>query len=1073
MNKDKGARYYPGTDEEKILMDAMEKYKLAPLRSDERKQIREDTSRLLIEKGFKRWDPITVRTWFRNNLNNAKNPILGNENEINQFSTIEPQRSPMIQNYSMMYPFVQQQPIMAPMPQQYIPAQPPQQFMQPAPFYTPTPFYAPQVMQPMPAQPPPMFPQMPKPSPNHFAPEHMKKENIPIEQPIQNNQLIEQPINQNTQMSQEIINNQTSESEVLNQSSFDPGESIKTTQEQPSNQAIQIIEKPINEQNKSEEKFQSEPLLPSNSVTEQQSINFNDTKPTKTTNPNEFFASDSLFLNDFSAFSSRPQSTNQINPQNENDEEQSEKTEQQEQQENDQNDQIQTENTNTEFNESQNLKTSEFLNESKQNSEPSTNFQSKQRQQTGNNKTRVKFGLGTNSNNNNNAFNLFNENEYRNKNNSPLISPTPSFNLFKGQTSSPSDSDSDLNNQDQGNANLKNDSSTSAYDDMFSNWDEIKDSEEEELPEVPDIGDDITNDDYDNIKYEVYQKIQLCNRILRASERKYSFEENEMQQRLHFQKNMEKRFVGLTNILSQKLGINHVFSYDRTAPDIKFANHPGLKHQISRTTKLYNDAELSDSSEPRKINGSEMPSSSSIMGKDQIKEETIKPMPSIFIPKGFSVPKSVDPNLKKFYYGQYKENGRISEQFEFVESSTFLIFDPSLLKNSIELDLGVGNPEFNNLICEPVFIFFSNKSNTHVLSFRNIEVNTGFFLRTTSMTFNLYETENGNEVNIYVCGDKRVKEFTLSLNPLNSTNSPVSYKEEENKIESTDTKITLLNTDNFYVGDDLIQSSVLKIWNNELVLGYGTSVVFWDIKQKKSAYYSQNSPRRTSSTTTTLRTSMNINMAKRSGIDLSNVSWAKGKESTKNKIIINEMQQISFLEVIHSKKEENESTFLAVASSQYPVIYIFNEDHQNISRLISHTMGISSLFSFGSELFSGSNDMSTKMWDIEKGVTKLCLNYHNDNVTAITSGMFMNKLITFTGGKDGVIKCWCITDKKSLFEIRIDDKFVPIQMIFLTNKNHDSAILKIISCYVDDNSMDDLSLNATLYHRYQILSYEF
>ena len=103
------------------------------------------------------------------------------------------------------------------------------------------------------------------------------------------------------------------------------------------------------------------------------------------------------------------------------------------------------------------------------------------------------------------------------------------------------------------------------------------------------------------------------------------------------------------------------------------------------------------------------------------------------------------------------------------------------------------------------------------------------------MTFNLYKTESGNEINIYVCGDKRVKEFTLSNSSSNSGNfSEESDKEEENRNETNG--MTLINTDTFYVGDDFIQSSVVKIWNNELVLGFDSSLVFWKNKQKKSAY---------------------------------------------------------------------------------------------------------------------------------------------------------------------------------------------------------------------------------------------
>lgn len=1090
MNKDKGARYYPGTDEEKILMDAMEKYKLAPLRSEERKQIREDTSRLLIEKGFKRWDPITVRTWFRNNLNNAKNPIAGNENEINQFSSIEPQRSPMIQNVPMMYPFVPTQPMMAPMPQQYIPAQP-QQFMQPSTFYAPTPFYTPQVVQQMAAQPRQFFQQSQQPLPNRYIPEQPRRQQQPTipshsmeqsfteqeqklhEKPLLEDQQSLQQLSKQPSQEQKQFDKQTNQQQMPNQP--ETSETFEEEEEEKISEQLSEIQNTIEPQiTKEQSKPEQQPPL-----VDKQSTNFDNINP----NSSDFFTTNSNFFNDYSSKTlDENSSSTRAN------------------------------------NESQNSVTKPFS------SFASSSSKSKNDDSSTNSKSKVKFKLDDKDN----MYNFFNDNDYHFKNSSAdnnssptssnkeqqslfnteenstqqassslfkpkSPSPTPTNFKFKSQTSSESQqgSDSEFGAISESSSNVfkSNESSASAYDDMLNSWNDDRDSSEEELPEVPVIGDDINNDDYDTIKYDTYQKIQLCNRILRSTEHKFD-NENEDNRRLNFQKEIEKRFVALTVILSKKLGISRIFSFDKTATEIKFSDSPSLKRQISRTTKLYNDAELSDTSSSSssqisknqisRTNNNGLDFSSSSVSRDQSGKDSpapaMKPMPSIRIPKSFSCPKCIDPELKDFYYGRYKEGSRKVDEYDFIESSIMMVFNPKFLFNQ-----NIFEKEDENLSCEFAMTVFSNESNAHILTFRDIKVNTGFFLPVTSMTYNIYKSDYGNELNIYVCGDKRIKEFTLfeineenniNTNPYESSDKE-EEEEEENKNEwnLSNKKMTLENTDTFYIGDDFIQTSVIKIWNNELVLGYGKYVLFWDIKQGKNA----NSPRRPNSTTT-LRTSMNINTAKRSGISLQNVSWAKGKEPNKSKIVIDEMPQISCLQVIHQMNTENEElcSFLAVASSEYPVIYIYNEQHQNISRLISHTMGISSLCSYHKELISGSNDMSAKLWDIDKGVTRICLTYHNDNITAITCGFFKGKFIVFTGGEDNVVKAWSIDDKKSLFEIRLDGKFVPNQIVFLNDKNNDSAILKIVSYYsVDNENSDDLNLATSTFHKCQVLSYDF
>ena len=164
-------------------------------------------------------------------------------------------------------------------------------------------------------------------------------------------------------------------------------------------------------------------------------------------------------------------------------------------------------------------------------------------------------------------------------------------------------------------------------------------------------------------------------------------------------------------------------------------------------------------------------------------------------------------------------------------------------------------------------------------------------------------------------------------------------------------------------------------------------------------------------------------------MDIEKVDWNEGKLYKDNEINIETMEKITSLAVINSSTSEN---LLAVASNIYPVIFIYNKKHQNVFRLISHTMGITSLKCFNNNLISGSLDLKAKFWDIKEcKVTKL-FNSLDLNITALDADMYCNNVILFTGGEysskfgkpyNSSVIASSITDKKAMFEIQLENKF--------------------------------------------------
>ena len=167
---------------------------------------------------------------------------------------------------------------------------------------------------------------------------------------------------------------------------------------------------------------------------------------------------------------------------------------------------------------------------------------------------------------------------------------------------------------------------------------------------------------------------------------------------------------------------------------------------------------------------------------------------------------NLNEKLSSFYQGIYDKQTHHSYEITNVESSAII----SYRSNS-------SNTE-DCLICELAYTTFDEKMKAHVLNLKEIKIETGFYLPVTTMYFHHDDKNDRNK--LYLCGDVRVKEFTIEgLDKINNEN----YQDE----------IVIWNSNTFYFGKHDFASTVITVLENELVLGYGNDLYFWNIENER------------------------------------------------------------------------------------------------------------------------------------------------------------------------------------------------------------------------------------------------
>ena len=316
------------------------------------------------------------------------------------------------------------------------------------------------------------------------------------------------------------------------------------------------------------------------------------------------------------------------------------------------------------------------------------------------------------------------------------------------------------------------------------------------------------------------------------------------------------------------------------------------------------------------------------------------------------------------------------------------------------------------LFSHPAYVYYNESKQKHILNFFGIEVEMDFILPVKAIYFHR-DAEDQNK--LYIQGDIRVKEFTIF--GLDNYIEKVMMKggDDNAKFEM----ITIKNTNTFYFEGFQLKTAVIFVWKDELVLGCNSSLCFWRIDEGSKG----------------------------------KITVSQKEMSKQDKIDIDEFQGINS---ITSFQKTDLTTYLAVSSEKYPVILILNKRHQIVSRLVSHTLGITSLTSFGFHLFSSSLDQSVRIWDMQKEVTETIFSFKNEEITAIEVGLFCNELFLFTGSRNHKIYCWSIKCKQILFEIQLCEITVPRKIVFIAGNNKEKGEmckLIVVSEYEGKNKL--------------------
>ena len=137
--------------------------------------------------------------------------------------------------------------------------------------------------------------------------------------------------------------------------------------------------------------------------------------------------------------------------------------------------------------------------------------------------------------------------------------------------------------------------------------------------------------------------------------------------------------------------------------------------------------------------------------------------------------------------------------------------------------------------------------------------------------------------------------------------------------------------------------------------------------------------------------------------------------------------------------------------------------------MISHTLGVTSLNSYGFRLFSGSFDNTVNVWDLNKSLPLSLFHIASNEITAIETGTFCDHLFLFMGTKNHNVYCWSVTLKKILFEINLNENTIPKKIVFMSasnNENGDFCKLMVISEFEDPTIQNIFKTNEVQYFEF-------
>jgi WD40 repeat protein len=81
-------------------------------------------------------------------------------------------------------------------------------------------------------------------------------------------------------------------------------------------------------------------------------------------------------------------------------------------------------------------------------------------------------------------------------------------------------------------------------------------------------------------------------------------------------------------------------------------------------------------------------------------------------------------------------------------------------------------------------------------------------------------------------------------------------------------------------------------------------------------------------------------------------------------------------------------------------------------------------------LFSGSADMTIRLWNLETGAAAFSFSRHGGTVSAMAFGSYQSSEFLFSGGLDRIVHAWDVTRKKGMCQIDVGEGQYPASLYF-------------------------------------------
>ena len=266
-----------------------------------------------------------------------------------------------------------------------------------------------------------------------------------------------------------------------------------------------------------------------------------------------------------------------------------------------------------------------------------------------------------------------------------------------------------------------------------------------------------------------------------------------------------------------------------------------------------------------------------------------------------------------------------------------------------------------------VYAHLNARDHLYGLVIDDTEIHTGFFTQATAMVYD--EPRNI----MWVAGDCRVRGFSLDKKECVAT---------------------------LCAGNEPIVFSVLLVWGGSVVLATGQRVMMW------------NDPEKADTSKRDCKDSEKERLAERLELSKSHIVWTRGSIP----ITITESlpAEVSCACCVGS--------YIAVGSAEHHAIRLLARDGTTRGILVGHTGGITSLCPRDdTTFFSGSEDWTIKMWNVEAQCAEVHYQRHSSPVISISYGVFHGREFMFSAGSKDMVRAW-VLGKTSTFEVHTEPR---------------------------------------------------